>query len=297
MNPQVGVSTSFCHAPFFGRQTLQNAVPRPTLSLPKDPTGMTKTACAFRPPSPIISPSLPAPWPPARPRQSTGTSPETARESTARESTARESMARKSTDRQSMETQTGNSIFPSILALLSCIFTSLYAVPLPTLLPCLSERTRVSLPKSPSTSSECGQTFVAGSDTNVRPVRPLSVLKNLSSATTLPPSAHPYAPIFAVPQIRNVPQCGQTFVAVSDTAMRPMRPIPDTNNCVSATILAALATNMPPCPLFGQLRNLSKCDHPPQAGSDTTMRPVRPRPPTNRPQRPLPVYLTLAIST
>ena len=245
----------------------------------QDRTGMTKTACAFCPPSPIISPSLPAPWPPARPRQSTATSPATARESTAQRITG-----------ESMETQTGKPFFPSILALLACVFTSLHAVPLPTLLPCLPpcprRRTCVSLPKSPSISSECGQTFVAGSDTNVRPVRPLSVLKDLSSATTLPPSAHPYAPIFAIPQLRNVPQCGQTFVAVSDTAVRPMRPIPDTKNCVSATILAALATNMPPCPLFAQLRNLSKCDHPPQAVPDTTMRPVRPRPLTNRPQWP-----------
>ena len=139
--------------------------------------------------------------------------------------------------------------------------------------------TRVSPPKSPSTPPECGQTFVAASDTTVRPVRPPSALGNPSPATDLSSSTRPYAPFFSTPQIRNLPECGQTFVAVSDTTVRPMRPLSDTKNFTTATIVAASATNTLARPLFSQLQNPSECDQTFVAGSDTTMRPVRPWPP------------------
>ena len=133
--------------------------------------------------------------------------------------------------------------------------------------------------KSPSPPSECGQTSVAGSDTMVRPMRPPSAPENPSPATDLSPSTRPYAPFFATPQIRNLPQCGHTFVAGSDTTVRPMRPVSATKNFDTAMILAASATNALFGAPFPQIRNLPQCDRTFLAGSDTTVRPVRPRPP------------------
>ena len=63
------------------------------------------------------------------------------------------------------------------------------------------------------------------------------------------------------------------FPSYSDRAMRP---ISDTKNYISATILAALATTCPLCGLSHQIRNAPQCGHTKQADSDTTMRPVRP---------------------
>ena len=107
--------------------------------------------------------------------------------------------------------------------------------------------TRVSPPKLPSAPTKCDQTLVAGSDTNVRPVRPPSTPENPSPATTLPGPLALTLAFFITSQIRNLPQCDHPFVAVSDTSVRPMRPVSATKNCVTAaTILVSSATKAPP---------------------------------------------------
>ena len=163
----------------------------------------------------------------------------------------------------------------------------LYVLPLPGLLPCptRSGNPHFTPQNAVRATPKRDQFPLAGSDTTMRPVRPLSAPENPSPAMDLSPSTRPYAPYFDAPQIQNLPQCDQTFVAVSDTIMRPMRPLPATKNFATATILAASATNTPPRPSFPQLRNFPQCGHPPQAGSDTIMRPLRPRPP--HPSRPI----------
>ena len=57
-----------------------------------------------------------------------------------------------------------------------------------------------------------------------------------------------------------------------------MRPISATKNFVTATILVSPATKTPLVPCFPSYGNLPQCDRLFVAGSDTTMRPVRPRP-------------------
>ena len=98
-----------------------------------------------------------------------------------------------------------------------------------------------------------------------------------SSQPSCPPSRHST-------DTKSVPGCDQTFVAVSDTTVRPMRPLSATKNFSTATILVSSATNSAPSqPCLPQLRNVHECDHPSVAGSDTTVRPVRPRPPRQSP--------------
>ena len=188
MKPPVRVSTSFCHASCSLQAYASQHAVRPIPSLRTDRTGMTKTACAFRPPSPIISPSLPASWPSARPRQSTATIPETPPRINAPENQT----DRESTDTESMETQTGTPLFPGIHALLACIFTSLYAT-----FPCRAcsrgemEEPAYHSPNRHPHPDECGQTFVAGSDTNVRPMRhtfrPQRLIPSYNPAPIRPP--------------------------------------------------------------------------------------------------------------
>ena len=159
-----------------------------------------------------------------------------------------------------METQTGNPLFPSILTLLSCIFTSLYVVPLPGPLPCRHGGTRVPPPQSPCTPLERDKFFVAGSDTNMRQMRQISALQNPSPATAVPPCGHPFIAIFRRSTDTNLPHVRPGFPSWPRYNYETMRQISATKNFATATIFVSSATNTPPRPLFSQLRKAPQWD-------------------------------------
>ena len=149
-----------------------------------------------------------------------------------------------------METQTGNPQFPSILALLSCIFTSLYVVPLPSLLPCRRGGTRVPPPQLPCTPFERDKISLADSDTTMRPMRPPSALENPSPATTLPPSSHPFPLLFRHSPDTNLPRMRQGFPSWFRYNNETMRQISATKTSPQLRSLSRQLRTRPLAPCF-----------------------------------------------
>ena len=198
-----------------------------------------------------------------------------------------------------MEPLIAKPLFPSILALFcavfSCIFTPSPVVPVPSLPPRRRSRThglgslargpsaRLTLSQStlkrPSTPLGRDKTFLADSDTTMRPMRPPSALENPSPATTLPPSTHPFALLSRHSPDTKLPPMRPHFPSWFRYNHETMRQISATKNFATATVLVSSATNTPPRPLFSQLRNAPGCNPSFQADSDTTTRQMRPPPP------------------
>lgn len=203
---------------------------------------MTKPACARPHPYSIIEQSPPAPH-----RQSQATSP---RNGPKPPMTAGESG-------ESMQAQTakptflGNlTLFSAISALLSCIFTPFPVVSVQSLPQSRRAGTRLPSPKSPFTPLERDRVFVAGSATNVRPMRQRSALKNPSLATTLLPSTRPYAPLFRHSSDTKCPPMRPVFRSCSRYSHETMRPVSATKNFAIAMIFVSSATNTPSHALF-----------------------------------------------
>ncbi len=149
-----------------------------------------------------------------------------------------------------METQTGNSLFPSILTLLSCIFTSLYVVPLPGLLPCQRGGTRVPPPQSPCTPLGRDKFFVADSDTTMRQMRQISALQNPFPATAVPPCGHPFIAIFRRSTDTNLPRVRQRFPSWPRYNYETMRQISATKNSPQLRCLSHQLRTLPSPPCF-----------------------------------------------
>ena len=145
-----------------------------------------------------------------------------------------------------METRTGNSLFPSILTLLSCIFTSLYVVPLLGLLPCRRGGTRVPPPQSPCTPLERDKFFVADSDTTMRQMRQISALQIPSPATAL----SPFATIFRRSPDTNLPRVRQRFPSWPRYNYETMRQIAATKNSPQLRCLSHQLRTLPSPPCF-----------------------------------------------
>ena len=154
-----------------------------------------------------------------------------------------------------METRTGNPLFPSILTLLSCIFTSLYVVPLPGLLPCQRGGTRVPPPQSPCTPLGRDKFFVADSDTTMRQMRQISALQNPSPATAVPPCAHPFIAIFRRSTDTNLPRVRQRFPSWPRYNYETMRQISATKIHHSYDVCLISYERSPHPPVFAAMKS------------------------------------------
>ena len=123
-------------------------------------------------------------------------------------------------------------------------------IPVPALLPCRRTRDPHPIPNSRSTPLERDKLFVAGLNTNMRQMRPISALQNPSPATALPPSGHPFATIFRRSPDTNLPRMRPRFPSWPRYNNETMRQIPATENSPQLRFWSHQLRTVPSRPVF-----------------------------------------------